>query len=500
MKRLFPILLILLSLAACAAGPQGHSGERTAADEKPISTPLIPEKDVTEVELIPQENATDTPDNSQETSTDTAGSLLEDTAEAEPISQPAPPGERVIDPSRPMVALTFDDGPHAQFTDQILDILEQHNAVATFFEVATNLHKDPDAVRRAAEMGCEIGNHSYRHANLGKMSLEAIQADLAAADELFIQVLGEAPTLLRPPYGSSNKALKTGADRTLVTWSIDPQDWLVKDAAKVTASIQNTGNLDGQVILLHSIYASTVEATRTLVPWLQEHGYQLVTVSELLTLRFRQEIQTNCLYGYDFFLSQLPPLPEAAAGTPVENAVIAQGDTFLHDGSPVQVRLVMTEGTQLNAAASPVGGGYALGGDNRIGRCALQVWQGEALLSSRDLDEAFSEELLFHTTGFPLCFSDYNSDGNMEICLGQWFSSNANCYVLYSLDETGSLQLVTQPSGVLSSDGKAASPYSAAFEPTADGFAVSVYDNASGQALQAAYRWNPDQEIYLLAA
>lgn len=160
----------------------------------------------------------------------------------------------------------------------------------------------------------------------------------------------------------------------------------------------------------------------------------------------------------------------------------------------------MTEGTQLNAAASPVGGGYALGGDNRIGRCALQVWQGEALLSSRDLDEAFSEELLFHTTGFPLCFSDYNSDGNMEICLGQWFSSNANCYVLYSLDETGSLQLVTQPSGVLSSDGKATSPYSAAFEPTADGFAVSVYDNASGQALQAAYRWNPDQEIYLLAA
>ena len=223
--------------------------------------------------------------------------------------EPAVP-ERVVDPSKPMVALTFDDGPHATYTDQILDILEEHHAVATFFEVATNLSKDPDAVRRAAAMGCEIGSHSYRHANLGKMSLEQIQADIAAADQAFIQVLGYAPTLLRPPYGSFNKALKTGSDRTLVTWSIDPQDWLTQNAEKVVASVQSEGNLDGQVILLHSIYGSTVEATKTLVPWLLEQGYQLVTVSELITLRFHQEIQVNHSYNYDFFRFNVPPLAE----------------------------------------------------------------------------------------------------------------------------------------------------------------------------------------------
>ena len=468
MKRLLPMFLIFLSLAACAAGPQiGSSQAAAPIDEKPLSSPLPAEEDSAPVELIP---------------------------EAEPVWQ------RVVDPSRPMVALTFDDGPHAEYTDQILDILEEHHAVATFFEVASNLHKDPDAVRRAADMGCEIGSHSYRHADLGKMSLEAIQADLAAADELFTQVLGQAPTLLRPPYGSVNKALKTGSGRTLVTWSIDPQDWLSKNTDKVVASIQNSGNLDGQVILLHSIYASTVEATRILVPWLQDQGYQLVTVSELLTLRFQQEIQTNHLYGYDFFRWQVPALPEPSTGTPVTDLTIAQGDTALQDGSAVQVRLVMTEGRKLDAAASPVGGGYAFGKDNWIGRCALQVWRGEELLSSQNLEEAFGEELLFNDTGFPLFFSDYNGDGNIELCLGQWFSSNANCYVLYTLDQTGSLRLVTRPQGVISSDGKTAGPYSAPFEQTEGGFAVSVYDNAMGQTLREEYRWSRDQGQFLLAA
>ncbi|WP_298034752.1 polysaccharide deacetylase family protein [uncultured Dysosmobacter sp.] len=226
----------------------------------------------------------------------------------EPPVEEAPVPVRIVDPSRPMVALTFDDGPHAQYTDQLLDILEEHNAVATFFEVAKNLPNDPDAVRRAAEMGCEIGSHSYRHANLGKMKLEALQADLAAADAAFIDVLGTAPTLLRPPYGSTNKALKTACDRAIVTWSIDPEDWKCRDAEKVIAHIQGFKDLDGQVILLHSTYESTVEAARVLVPWLEEQGYQLVTVSELITLRFQDTVDVNRLYNFDYFRFKVPPL------------------------------------------------------------------------------------------------------------------------------------------------------------------------------------------------
>ena len=102
---------------------------------------------------------------------------------------PAPPRTR----KSPWCALTFDDGPHAVYTDQLLDILEENGAVATFFEVGRNLSNDPDAVRRAAAMGCEIGSHSYRHADLGKMGAEDIAADLQRADEQFTAVLGYAP-------------------------------------------------------------------------------------------------------------------------------------------------------------------------------------------------------------------------------------------------------------------------------------------------------------------
>lgn len=208
---------------------------------------------------------------------------------------------RTVDSSRPMVALTFDDGPHPVCTDQILDILVENGAVATFFEVGQKLSGAPEAIRRAEKMGCEIGSHSYRHADLGKLDLEALEADLAAADAAFEEVLGTVPALLRPPYGATSKALKESSGRSIVTWSVDPQDWKSRNAEQVVTHIQKISDLDGQVILLHSIYESTVEAVRTLVPWLQEQGYQLVTISELISLRFGDLIEPNRVYGYDYF-------------------------------------------------------------------------------------------------------------------------------------------------------------------------------------------------------
>ena len=334
MKHLLSLLLVL-SLAACAAGPRTTASQTALATEEHYSS-AFPAKEHAVPEQDPVTAAEHDPEAQPPLESESAAPVSEaPTAEEPAAEEPAAP-ERVVDPSRPMVALTFDDGPHPEFTDQILDILEENRAVATFFEVAANLHKDPDAVRRAADMGCEIGSHSYRHADLGKMSQEAIQADLAAADELFTQVLGQAPALVRPPYGSISNTLKTTSGRTLVTWSIDPQDWLSKNTEKVVAHVQSFDDLDGQVILLHSIYGSTVEATRILVPWLLEQGYQLVTVSELLTLRYRQEIQTNHLYGYSFF-GNVPPLAEASAGTP--------GDLAAEPASavPVKVKLVLRE-------------------------------------------------------------------------------------------------------------------------------------------------------------
>ena len=302
MRQLIHIFLSCLMLTSCstaAALPETPPEHLVPAEQAAQILPEVPEPGRMP-ELFPLDQE------AEEGAAPEEGSPAPET----PV-EPLPETQRVVDPTRPMVALTFDDGPHAVYTDQILDILEKNGAVATFFEVARNLPKAPDAVRRAVDLGCEIGSHSYRHANLGKMDQAAQQADQAAADAIFQEVLGTTPTLLRPPYGSMNKTLKTTCGRSIVTWSIDTEDWLSKDADKVVASVQNAGNLDGQVILLHSIYGSTVEATEFLVPWLLEQGYQLVTISELIQLRFGDQVEPNRSYNYDYFRFHVSPLPTA---------------------------------------------------------------------------------------------------------------------------------------------------------------------------------------------
>ena len=307
MRRMIPLLLICcLLLSACGAAapaPTEPPEHLTTVAQLPRLQPEPPAPG--RMPELPVSQETERPAREAEP---TAAGQTEETP-AEPAEETASVPQRVVDPTRPMVALTYDDGPHAVYTDQILDILEEHGAVATFFEVAANLHKAPDAVRRAADLGCEIGSHSYRHANLGKMDQAAQQADQAAADALFQEVLGTTPSLLRPPYGSMNKTLKTTSGRSIVTWSIDPEDWRCRDADTVVSRIQAEKSLDGQVILLHSIYDSTVEATETLVPWLLEQGYQLVTVSELIQYRFADQVEPDRVYGYDYFRTQLPALP-----------------------------------------------------------------------------------------------------------------------------------------------------------------------------------------------
>lgn len=211
MKQLLSLFLVL-SLTACAAGPHASTKQTVLAAEESYTAPAQKAEHDPDARP-PLEPTLPSPKPASPEASPPDASSPESPTLAE--TEEALPSQRVVDPSRPMVALTFDDGPHAEYTDQILDILEEHQTVATFFEVAVNLHRDPDAVRRAVDMGCEIGSHSYRHADLGKMSQEAIQADLAAADELFTQVLGQAPTLLRPPYGSINQALKTSSGRAL---------------------------------------------------------------------------------------------------------------------------------------------------------------------------------------------------------------------------------------------------------------------------------------------
>lgn len=197
-----------------------------------------------------------------------------------------------IDPSKPMVAVTYDDGP-SQYTSQILDTLKKNNARATFFEVGYMVGRYPNAVKRIDEMGCELGNHSYDHANLGIADAAKVQSQLSRMDSEIKKLTGKTPALVRPPYGSIGNNLKNYAKRPLILWSIDTRDWETRNAASVYQSVMSHVK-DGDIILMHDAYLSTANASERIIPELKKRGYQLVTVSELarykkVTLRAGQK-------------------------------------------------------------------------------------------------------------------------------------------------------------------------------------------------------------------
>lgn len=191
--------------------------------------------------------------------------------------------KKQVDPSKPMVALTFDDGP-GQYTERLLNLLERYNAKATFFMVGENVSKYPEAIKRMKELGCEYGNHTYSHKDLTKLKSDKIKSQLEKTDLAVKKIVGEGPTLIRPPYGAVNKTLRQTADRPLVLWSMDTLDWKYKDAKRTTKYVMKRVE-DGEIILLHDIHKTTVDAMETLIPKLVDEGYQLVTVSELAKAR-----------------------------------------------------------------------------------------------------------------------------------------------------------------------------------------------------------------------
>ena len=210
---------------------------------------------------------------------------------------------RAIDPDKPMVALTFDDGPSGEYSPLILDCLEKNNAVATFFEIGCNVAKYPEIDKRAAELGCEIGSHSYYHNVLPGQSQEDIAEDQRLCKEVFENAIGTDPVLIRPPQGSVVKSILNQYEQIFVGWSVDTQDWLYQNVDRTVNKGQQAGNLDGQVILMHSIYQESAQAAEILVPWLIEQGYQLVTVSELFYYHYGITPEKHYYYAYDYFIS-----------------------------------------------------------------------------------------------------------------------------------------------------------------------------------------------------
>lgn len=181
---------------------------------------------------------------------------------------------------RPMLALTYDDGP-GEFTDQLLDCLEENNAHATFFMLGSNVPNYPEAVQRMVELGCEIGSHSYDHPDLTSLSLEAAKEQYTRTDELLIQACGQSATVARAPGGSWNSDVVNAVEKPFFTWSLDTLDWQTRNVDSNYNAVINGDLTDGSIILMHDIHQTSVEASLKIIPELVSMGYKLVTVSEL---------------------------------------------------------------------------------------------------------------------------------------------------------------------------------------------------------------------------
>ena len=189
-----------------------------------------------------------------------------------------------IDPSAPMVALTFDDGPTIT-TVKILDTLETYNARATFFIVGKNIDAHKDTLRRALDLGCELASHTWSHTSLTSMSTDSLITDAERVSNAIFKTVGIKPVFVRPPGGSYSSAANSAfgtIGMAIAMWSIDPQDWSHLNSDTTYTRIMN--NLkDGAIVLLHDLVPSTGTAVEKLIPDLIENGYQLVTLSEMLT-------------------------------------------------------------------------------------------------------------------------------------------------------------------------------------------------------------------------
>lgn len=192
---------------------------------------------------------------------------------------------RGIDPDKPMTAITYDDGPSAVYTPMLLDLLEKYDTVATFFEVGSNVKAHPQFLTRMESMGCEIANHSWDHSNLKRLSAQGVRDQIQRTDDVIKSYTGNDVRLVRCPGGNSNATVAANVGHPIIYWTIDTRDWESRNASKVIASVQNDSNLDGDIILMHSLYKSTYDASVTLIPWIIDKGYQPVTVSELAFFR-----------------------------------------------------------------------------------------------------------------------------------------------------------------------------------------------------------------------
>jgi peptidoglycan/xylan/chitin deacetylase (PgdA/CDA1 family) len=186
------------------------------------------------------------------------------------------------------IAMTFDDGPNPQHTPRLLDMLRARNIKATFYVIGSNVDLYPQIVRRIVAEGHEIGNHSYTHRLLSKMSDAAVRDDLTRCRDAIGRAAGVQPRTLRPPYGGllqrQREWIHAEFGYPTIMWSVDPLDWKRPGPSVVCSRILSK-TTPGSIVLAHDLHGATVDAMPATLDGLLQRGFQFVTVSQLLAMK-----------------------------------------------------------------------------------------------------------------------------------------------------------------------------------------------------------------------
>lgn len=179
------------------------------------------------------------------------------------------------------IALTFDDGPHPYYTEQLLDGLKERGVVVTFFVTGEHAALHPDVILRMQNEGHLIGNHTYSHMQLTTGNKEAFKEELIKTNETIKEITGKDVEYVRPPYGTWDKSFEGELNMFPVLWSVDPMDWCLDNVACITSRVVSKAE-EGDIILMHDYYASSVTAALQIVDELLAEDYVFVTVEDIM--------------------------------------------------------------------------------------------------------------------------------------------------------------------------------------------------------------------------
>ncbi len=292
LKSVFAVFASLTLLSGCGGGNPGQSSASGAGSS-----------DIEEIISLISGESSESTQNAESTGQKEQTEQSEP-AESSPETEPTTEGTDEMSEDVKYIALTFDDGPNTTTTNEVLDMLEKHEIVASFFLIGDNINDNSaKSVKRAYDMGCEINNHSRTHSDMTTLTAEEIQAEYEYVDDKVFEITGEHTKFFRPPYISVHQIMFDNIDVPFIA-GIGANDWDDRITAEKRAKTILKQAKDGDIILLHDAEGNsmTVEALDTIIPELKAQGYKFVTVSELFKAKGidpdMEKVYTNVTQQY----------------------------------------------------------------------------------------------------------------------------------------------------------------------------------------------------------